>query len=192
MAAQCPNCGVQLSAETAFCTTCGYRVGAESAAALDAPPSAAPTSTAVLAPQVAETPPQQRPAPSAVEQATPSEPPAGVPSGIIDGTSIALADGEHVWRRYAVTQLRRGRGQGQGTLYVTDSRVIFLAQTRAKTTSRASTIIQQTKVEAVTGFATHVSRKVNMFLVFATIVLGLLALVSLIGGKIPYFVVLLA
>ena len=192
MAAQCPNCGAAFSAETTFCTACGYRVDVGSLTALDASPLATSTSAAVLEPKVAETPPLQRMAPSVVEQATPSASPADISADVIDGTSIVLADGEHLWRRYAVTQLRRGRGQGQGTLYVTDSRVVFLAQTRAKATSRASTIIQQTKVDSVTGFGAHVSRKVNIFLVLATILLGLLTLFSLTRGSIPSFVVLLA
>ena len=105
-----------------------------------------------------------------VEQATPSASPADISADVIDG-DLDRSRG----RRAPLATIRRDSTQAkagaEGTVYVTDSRVVFLAQTRAKATSRASTIIQQTKVD-VTGFGAHVSRKVNIFLVLATILLG--------------------
>jgi hypothetical protein len=109
----------------------------------------------------------------------------------IQGTSIVLAEGEHVWREYAVTRLKR-RDQGTGTLYVTDSRIIFLARARADRTSRASTVIQQTKVDHVTGLSVHVSRTVNMFLAVVTAFLALVLLFTLLRGMWTSFIVLLA
>jgi hypothetical protein len=109
----------------------------------------------------------------------------------IDGTLIALGDGERVWREYEVTQLRR-REQGQGKLYVTDSRVIFFANARGRASTRASFLIQETKLDQVTGLSAYVSRKVSVFWFLATILLGLAALFQLTqGSSTTAFVVLL-
>jgi hypothetical protein len=181
MAVQCPNCGAD-TGSSAFCKMCGYRLDSDGAAAVLV--EASPLPEPVLTTTVAST------------NSMTVEPPAAVQVvenealNSIQGTSIVLADGEHVWREYVVTRLKR-RDQGTGTLYVTDSRVIFLARARAGRTSRASTVIQQTKVEHVTGLSVHVSRTVNMFLAVMTTFLALALVFALLRGMWTSFIVLL-
>lgn len=149
---------------------CGYRTNANLAVAVAEPAPIVvtePTAVAVAEPAVIAIP---EPAP------TPEHPASAV--GVIEGTHIALGDGERVWREYAVTELRR-REQGQGKLYVTDSRVIFLAKARGRASTRASVLIQETKLEHITGLSAYVSRKISVFWFVLTILLGLGALFQL-------------
>lgn len=96
----------------------------------------------------------------------------------IPGTPVILGDGEKVWRTYPVTQLRTIE-QGLGTLYVTDSRLIFLARAKGNGTRRGSTLIQETQVGQITGLSAYVSRRMSIFWLLATIVLGFVTLASL-------------
>jgi zinc-ribbon domain len=108
---------------------------------------------------------------------------ASSPDGVISGTPILLADGERVWREYAVTQLRR-RAQGEGKLFVTDLRLIFFAVARPRAgTRRGSTLVFQTKLDQITGLATIVSRRVSFFWVLMTAILGLATLFQLLQGN---------
>ena len=117
---------------------------------------------------------------------------ASSPSGVISGTPIVLADGERVWREYAVTQLRR-RAQGEGKLFVTDLRVIFFAVARARAgTRRGSTLIFQTKLDQITGLSALVSRRLSFFWVVMTAVLGLATLLQLVRGNAVASLILLA
>jgi zinc-ribbon domain len=102
--------------------------------------------------------------------------------GTISGTSIVLGDGERIWREYAVTQLRR-REQGEGKLYVTDFRVIFFATARGRAgTRRGSTMIQETKLDQVTGLSAYVARKFSFFWLLVTAIFGLGTLFQLLRG----------
>ena len=108
---------------------------------------------------------------------------ASSPDGVISGTPILLADGERVWREYAVTQLRR-RAQGEGKLFVTDLRLIFFAVARPRAGARrGSTLVFQTKLDQITGLATIVSRRVSFFWVLMTAILGLATLFQLLQGN---------
>jgi hypothetical protein len=109
---------------------------------------------------------------------------------VIAGTPIVLGDGESVWREYAVTQLRR-RAQGEGKLFVTDSRVIFFAIARGRATTRSSSLIQETKLDQVTGLSAYVSRKISMLWLVATMILGLGALLLLARGSTSVGILLL-
>ena len=113
------------------------------------------------------------------------------PSSVISGSPIVLADGERVWREYAVTQLRR-RAQGEGKLFVTDLRIIFFAVAHARLgTRRGSTLVFETKLDQVTGIAALVSRRISFFWVLMTAILGLATLFQLLGGNtVPAFVLL--
>jgi hypothetical protein len=100
----------------------------------------------------------------------------------IPGTSIALGDGETVWRTYPVTQLRT-REQGQGTLFVTDSRVIFLARARGGGTRRGSALVQETKLEHITGLSAYVSRSASMFWIVLATAFALFTIVGLLFDR---------
>jgi hypothetical protein len=73
----------------------------------------------------------------------------------------------------------RSRAHGEGTLYVTDSRVVFYAKAKGRGTQRGSTLIQQTNVADVTGMTAYVSRRVSLALFFLTCVFLLFGLSSL-------------
>ncbi len=89
------------------------------------------------------------------------EAPSSNTASYIPGTHIALGDGETLWREYPVTQLGGGK-RGLGTLYVTDSRLILFARTRPRG-SRSSALIEETKLEHVSGLSAYVSRGGNLF-----------------------------
>lgn len=97
------------------------------------------------------------------------------------GTPLLLGDGEVVWRRYRVSQLRR-RKQGEGVLYVTDARLVFYARAKGRGAQRASSLVQQTKVGEVTGLTAFVSRRVSVGWLLATVLLALLLIRSLLNG----------
>jgi hypothetical protein len=120
----------------------------------------------------------------------------------LPGTPILMGAGEVLWRTYKAVQLR-SRQHGEGTLFVTDSRVVFYARARGRGTQRPSMLVQQTKLENVTGLAAYVSRRISltlfMFVLFGAfaslntlttaptlgVLLGVLTaagIVALIGG----------
>lgn len=131
-------------------------------------------------------------APAVADGRAPSqEPIASDPTTVIPGTPITLGDGEHLWREYSVTQLR-SRAQGEGKLFVTDSRVIFFARAHGRVgTRRGSTMIQETKVDHVTGLSAFIARRFSFFWAFMTAILGLATLVQLLRGNTTTLVILL-
>jgi hypothetical protein len=163
------------------------------------PPGLGPVtavSSAVPAARTAEpavrTPPRP-PVPPASGPGVPgpgaSGPVPGTLSGspVLPGSPILLADQERVLRQYAAVQLRK-RVRGEGTLYVTNSRVIFYARVRSQGTQRGGSLIQQTNVADITGVTAFVSRRFSLALVFLTCIFALFALVSLLFE--PFFAVL--
>jgi hypothetical protein len=104
----------------------------------------------------------------------------------IPGTEITLGDGEHVWKRYAVSYIpelrflgfRLSRSTGTGTLFVTNARVLFYASYERRGGKR-STLIQETQVENVTGLSAFVSRSFSLLAVFILLILGLSGLEAL-------------
>lgn len=179
---QCQNCGADVGQSSTFCKMCGYRMSAATSVAVS---EREPVVVSVQAPVALS-----EQAPVALNAQPPSAGHSASSVNHIDGTLIALGDGERVWREYEVTQLRR-REQGQGKLYVTDSRVIFFANARGRASTRASFLIQETKLDQVTGLSAYVSRKVSVFWFVATILLGLGALLQLTRGSSTAGVVLL-
>ena len=120
--------------------------------------------------------PPQTPAPRTGE-AFPSTSPASVPSSpaVLPGSPILLGYQERILRQYAAVQLR-SRAHGEGTLYVTDSRVVFYAKAKGRGTQRGSTLVQQTNVADITGLTAYVSRRVSLVLFCLTAVFLLFAL----------------
>lgn len=104
--------------------------------------------------------------------------PAMITAGTLPGTPILLGDGEVIWRQYRASQLRT-RDQGEGTLFVTDARVVFYARAKGRGTQRPSALVQQTKLEHVTGLAAYVSRRISLALFLLTMFLALITLGSL-------------
>jgi hypothetical protein len=110
----------------------------------------------------------------------PPDPAYGVPAsangiGTLPGTPILLGDGEVLWRQYRAVQLRT-QAQGEGMLFVTDTRVVLYARAKGKGTQRPSSLIQQVRLERVTGVSATVSRRISLGLLIFTAVIGLAAL----------------
>ena len=90
-----------------------------------------------------------------------------------------LAHDETVLKTYETVQLRTGlfkRKRGQGTLYVTDARLVFYAWVNPHGTQRASWLLQQTKLEDISGLDVNVSRRISVGLLMLTFIFGLATL----------------
>jgi hypothetical protein len=149
----CPSCGSVTTGAGRFCDTCGEALDSEPARPV-AGPGAAPAEGS-------------QPAPSARAR------PATLP-----GTPILLGDGEVIWRQYRVLELRHP-SQGEGMLFVTDARVVFYARARGRGTQRPSALVQQTKLEHITGLAAYVSRRISLVLLVITFLLALATIAEL-------------
>jgi hypothetical protein len=97
----------------------------------------------------------------------------------LPGTPILMGDGEVIWRTYNAVQLRT-RQHGEGMLFVTDSRVVFYARARGLGTQRPSMLVQQTKLDNVTGLAAYVSRRVSLTLFMLVLFGAFASLISLV------------
>jgi hypothetical protein len=120
----CANCGAPANPAYRFCESCGH------------PLTAAPTNGSN----------GFGPYPGGP---VPAMPPVRPDAKRLPGTPILMGDGETIWRTYKAVQLRT-RQHGEGTLFVTDSRVVFYARARGLGTQRPSMLVQQTKLENVT------------------------------------------
>ncbi len=85
-------------------------------------------------------------------------------------------------------QLRTSK-RGEGILYGTDSRVVFYARAAGRGTQRASTIVQQTKLEDITGIAAFVSRRVSSFFLALIGLAGLSCLGALYAGDFTWVII---
>ena len=106
----CPSCGLAIQPSDGFCGHCG--------SILASVPTVQPQ------PGATEPPIQLSSATSGANG--PASPPTTLP-----GTPIVLGHGEVLWRNYHVTQLR-SRDQGEGVLFVTNTRVVFYARARGR------------------------------------------------------------
>jgi hypothetical protein len=153
----CENCGAPTNPALRFCELCGHPLAA--AHNNDFNNSRPHLNGAVpgMSPAAGQTPARKT----------------------LPGTPILMGHGEVVWRTYKAAQLRT-RQQGEGTLFVTDSRVVFYARARGRGTQRPSMLVQQTKLDNVTGLAAFVSRRISLTL-FMFVLFGVSAtLISLV------------
>lgn len=97
----------------------------------------------------------------------------------IPGTPIVLAEEERVWRAYHVTQLRTWE-QGLGTLYVTSRRFILYVRVRGRGTKRPNAMVQETRLEQITGLSAYVSRRFSTRWVIGCLVIALGLMESLL------------
>jgi hypothetical protein len=99
-----------------------------------------------------------------------------------------LAQDEHVLKTYEAVVLRPGllrRRRGHGTLYVTDARVVFYALVYPRGTQRQSWLLQQTKLEDISGLHADVSRRVSLGLLVLTAFFGLATIGTLVTLVLP-------
>jgi hypothetical protein len=191
----CPSCGRQQDPSNKYCDFCGTPISrdeeAVSPVAMFEQPSPPDTGIAEASytsfsghPEAALT--AERPVVSRQLSPAPGPPVAGKP------LPFRLAGGERVLKQYDVVALRTflfRRQRGDGTLYVTDARVVFYAQVYPRGAQQASWIFQQTKLEDISGLSASVSRRLSLGLVVLTLVCGLATLSTLIEVLIPEAVI---
>jgi hypothetical protein len=179
----CTNCGQPMTAADAFCGKCGA-------------PAPAQTSGIVL-----ERTTEQDvliatgPVAESVDLMSPGAAVMGAPAAVIpvvtapaaalpaSAPRFRLAMDEAILKTYEAVQLTPGllrRKRGQGTLYVTDARVVFYAWVYPRGTQRESWLLQQTKLEDISGLYASVSRRISMGLLMLTTFFGLATLGTLV------------
>jgi hypothetical protein len=185
----CPDCGGVIVYDQRFCDDCGAQLdqgretgdpAATTAAPVAAPPAPAATAPTVIAPAPAAVPGTKIPPAAIPATAIPATAvaAAAITARTLPGTPIVLADGERIWRQYQVSKLGTTK-QGEGSLYVTDARVVYYARARGRGTQRPSALVQQTKIEHITGVQAYVSHRISLLLVGLTCLFGLIAIGSL-------------
>ena len=169
---KCKVCGTEAEAGAAFCDNCG-------AVLTDAadPPEAA---------EAAVDPP---PSSSIAAQATRTTAPlaAAAQLATLPGTPLVLGDGERIWRTYRVVRLRRPE-LGEGLLFVTDARVVFYARARGRGTQRPSALVQQTRLDSVTGVSAYVTHRISLGWFVLAVFTGLFVLGSVLTLAIPFVI----
>ncbi len=189
----CYNCGAATEPAQKFCEGCGAKVTTEHSGGhrrTDGQPGGPGGPGA--SPNGGSPHGQRWPGgPSAASPPPPTAQAVVAPPGTtLPGSPIRLGDGERVLRQYRAVQLR-SRKRGEGTLYVTDARIVFFARAQGRGTQRASSLVQQTRLEDVSGLQAFVSRRTNLLLILFTGFTALFTLISLATGAIPFFFVFL-
>jgi hypothetical protein len=182
----CKRCGGVVVPSASFCEDCGAPVGARQEASGDTRTVdvAMPVPVEVRAASATQF------ASAAGEAAATAGPAVAAGPAVLPGTQIRLGDGEVVWRRYQAVRLR-SRRRGQGTLYVTDARVVFYAWTKGTGKRLGSELIQQVKLEDISGFSAYVSRRVSIVLMLLAAAFSVATLVTLLTLLIPLVVLFL-
>jgi len=146
----CGNCGTATGPGTTLCLDCGF----DSQRAPASAPTVAAAADAAFVPDPT------------------------IRSVRIGATSFRLGLGESLWRSYRVTQLKTSR-QGEGMLIVTNARVVFSAAVPARGTRRGSIVVQETRVESITGLTAYESHQLSLRLILGTVIAGLLTLYAI-------------
>lgn len=179
---KCRQCGEQVAPSDSFCGYCGTsaEAPAENSAGgivLEHRPAAdIPAAASVRA--TGSVPAEPEPAMAFRQVAPPSGPARQRPP------MFRLAQDEAILKTYETVQLRTGlfkRKRGQGTLYVTDARLVFYAWVNPRGTQRASWLLQQTKLEDISGVDVNVSRRISVGLLMLSVIFGLGTLGSLLS-----------
>jgi hypothetical protein len=102
----------------------------------------------------------------------------GPARGTLPGAPVQLADQEQVIRKYEAVRARGSSG-GTGVLYVTNARVVFYAKAKGRGTQRESHLLQQTRLQDITGITAYTSYRISLGLVLLTIFFALGLIMSL-------------
>ena len=177
----CLTCGNQMPAADNFCDRCGTAVSrSDDGIFLEPGPDGEGAAGAARA--------QALSAPLEVPRWPAGAPAVGAPIAGVRAPArvpFVLAMDEHVLKAYEAVQLQTRifrHKRGQGTLYVTDARVVFNAWVYPRGTQRESWLFQQTKLEDISGVSAHVSRRISPLLLLLSIWFSAIALVSLIAA----------
>jgi hypothetical protein len=171
----CPTCGYEVTAAEKNCPSCGAPINQHSPVTAVSDATSADRWPAVEHENLVA---------SHTDQPDVTVQEAGSAVGksateFLPGSPVRLGQGEVIWKQYRAVQLR-SRSGGEGTLYVTDSRVVFYARAKGSGAQRESSLVQQTKLEDVTGLAAYVSHRLSLGLIIATVFSALVALLGLL------------
>ena len=154
----CAKCGQQVDPSDSYCSYCGASAEASAGGiVLERSPGAG-------------IPADPRPVEAFQQVAPPPAQPGFRPP------MFRLAYDETVLKTYETVQLRTGlfkTKRGQGTLFVTSARVVFYAWVNPRGTQRASWLLQQSKLEDISGLSVHVSRRLSPGLLMLSLIFGL-------------------
>jgi hypothetical protein len=106
----------------------------------------------------------------------------------LPNATVELAVGERYIRKFEAVR-KGGHSGGTGTLYVTNARLIFYAKAKGRGTQRESTVVQQTRMQDITGIAAYVSYRISPLLMILTAVFGLGLLAALASKTLTWIVV---
>lgn len=182
----CYNCGATSEPGQKFCDTCGARVHS-------GPDGTQQTANNEMAPPDVSAAGENWPGPAANARQSPAgrvadgRVAAPLPA-TLRGSPIRLGDGEQVIREYQAVQLRTQK-RGEGILYVTDARIVFYARAQGRGTQRNSSLVQQTRLQDVSGLQAFVSRRTSMLLIAFTVFMSLFAIGSLFGHEWTAFII---
>ena len=190
----CTNCGQQLDPSDSFCDNCGTPVPATAGGILlersqpaDTPAAAPRMESLQYPPPAAEPGYGQFPPPAAEPTFSQLAPPP--PQLVPSQPRFRLAQDETILKTYEAVQLRTPwfkRKRGQGSLYVTDARLVFYAWVYPRGTQRASWLLQQTKLEDISGLSVYVSRRISLGLLVLTVFFGLSTIGTLLTLLLPF------
>ena len=102
----------------------------------------------------------------------------GLTKRTLPGAPVQLADQEQVIRKYEAVRAR-GNSGGTGILFVTNARVVFYAKAKGRGTQRESHLLQQTRLQDITGIAAYTSYRISLGLLLLTIFFALGLIMSL-------------
>jgi hypothetical protein len=180
----CQQCGGALVPSDSFCGDCGTSVGVRKEVSVDQ------RAVNVMVPEPRETraPSSFASAPDGSDAAVGLD--VAPPPATLPGTSIRLSDGEQIWKVYRAVRLR-SRRRGQGTIFVTNLRVVFHAWTKGMSSRLSSELIEQVNLEDINGFSAYVSRRVSLLLMLLAAVFSIATLVTLVTFLIPLTILFL-
>jgi hypothetical protein len=185
----CPNCGEPASPADTFCGSCGRSLASSpGGVVLDREMEQPVPTSAGQIPNVSQFPPPagQTVSISQFQPPVVQDDPGQIP--------FRLAYDETVLKKYEAIVVRTPifkRKRGQGTLYVTDARVVFYARIEPRGTMRASRLMQQTKLEDISGLTAFVTRQISLGLLLFTAFFALATLGTLVTGAVPIAVIFL-
>jgi hypothetical protein len=186
---ECSNCRSPVDTGDVYCGSCGYEISSRSAAiVLERPVE--PTEVQPFQAPVQDLlqPPVQKPANASpgFRRSAARETRGQAP--------FRLAYEELILETYQAVVLRTGilkRRRGFGTLFVTDARVVFYANVPPHGSRRASSLMQQTKLEDISGLTAYVTRRISLGLLLLTACFALATLGTLFVLFIPGTVIFL-
>lgn len=180
----CTNCGQPMAASDVFCGKCGAPAPAQATAIVVE--RRTESDVLIAAGPVAESVDAAGPVAPATGASAPLMPVMTAPAVAVPpahAPRFRLAMDEAILKTYEAVQLCPGlfrRKRGQGTLYITDARVVFYASVYPRGTQRESWLLAQTKLEDISGVYASVSRRVSLGLLMLTAFFGLATLGTLV------------